>query len=166
MTAIAFDSRSYSGSNRQSSGVSDVAAAIAAATLGRLSEYRRTARGQSLFVNPAGELSVSLAEANELALVDEATRPSAATLKEAHELLDSLPEAFRRPLPVIEPSGAIGFEWDLGSERFAILALKGIGVLEFSVATGPGEREWGVRSFAGRLDARTLRTLAELGARA
>ena len=165
MTAIVLDHRSRHIPSRTSAGVSEVAAQLAESMRQVFGEYLRTARGQGLFASPSEELSTSIAEARNLAAIGEGNSPSAAALKEAHELLDSLPEAFARPVPTVEPSGAIGFEWDMGADKFLILALKGTGVLEFSVGTAPGERSWGVKNFAGRLDSQTLRVLAELGGR-
>jgi len=147
-----------------SSGASDLARAMAERTKSAFADYLRTARGQHLFDGAKSELAASLVDARELASMGEGVAPSAAALKEAHDLIDSLPESFARPRVGIEPSGAIGFEWDFGPGRFAILALKGTGVLECSFSDGPGDETWGNKNFAGALDARTLRTLAELGA--
>lgn len=147
-----------------SGGVSEVARAVADGRRRRLLDYFRTVRGQRLFLDPRRVLEEQLASADEMASAGEAFRPSGAALQEAHALIDSLPESLVRPSPWIEPSGAISFEWDFGRDRFAILAVKGTGVLEFSIATAPGERQWGVRNFSGHLDSSVLKLLAEVGA--
>ena len=52
---------------------------------------------------------------------------------------------------VIEPSGAIAFEWDLGPFRWLVFALKGTGTIEHSAMLGIGNEQWGTRNFAGTL---------------
>lgn len=165
MTTLAYRTNAFAGTAfAPSAGVSEWARRASESSTRRFLEYFRTARGQRLFVDPRQALDEQLTTADEMAAAGEAYAPSGAALQEAHSLIDSLPESFARPAPYVEPSGAISFEWDFGRDRYAILAVKGTGVLEFSAATGPGERQWGIRNFGGRIDESSLRILAEIGA--
>ena len=165
MTTLAYGAHTFVGPTfLPSAGASEVARFASDSRTRRFVEYFRTARGQRLFVDPRQALDEQLTTADAMAAAGEAYPPSGAALQEAHSLIDSLPESFVRPAPYVEPSGAISFEWDFGKDRYAILAVKGTGVLEYSVATRPGERQWGVRNFSGRVDEDSLRILAQIGA--
>lgn len=164
MTAFAAVERlRYLGPAAPSASATDVSK-FASGALSRLQTFVRTATGQRLHVQPLGALAEEVAVANQAAAIGEANVPSAAALREAHTFLDSLPDSILRPVPLVEPSGAIAFEWDFAPNRYLILAVKGTGVLEFSAATGAGRRTWGVTNFTGGLDDATLRMLLEVGA--
>lgn len=163
MTTLAASWAGFRQPPQRSGAVSDAARAVFAASASALASYLRTARGQELSAVPKGKLDERLAMASEMAAIGEGQMPVAAAVAEAHALIDSLPEALNRPAPVVEPSGAIAFEWDLDPDHYAILAVKGTGVLEYSIATAPGERHWGYAPFTGRLSADLLKRLAALG---
>jgi hypothetical protein len=63
---------------------------------------------------------------------------------------------------MIEPSGAIAFEWDLGPSRWLVLALKGTGTIELSAILGLGSEIHGKTTFTGGLGRREIQLLREL----
>jgi hypothetical protein len=149
-------------SSTLSTGVSEVAQQLRGQLTRIVTEGMRTASGQSLFVHPRMALQESYREAAEQAQYGEQSLPSAAALHEAHEFLEALPPWAPTPVPLIEPSGAIAFEWDLGPERWLVFALKGTGTIEHSAKIGLGNEEWGTRNFSGDLGRREKGLLAEL----
>lgn len=59
--------------------------------------------------------------------------PSADARREAYALLDLLPPAIIAPHPLIEPAGDIAWTWDEPG-AFLVLAVSGVGLLEWSAA--------------------------------
>ena len=164
MTTLAYRDSSFFGNVfSPSTGASECARRGSELGARRFLDYVRTARGQLLFADPRQALAKQLRDIEESVAAGEARTPSGAAVQEAHALIDSLPETLARPQPHVEPSGAISFEWDYGKDRYVILAVKGTGVLEYSVAMGPGDRQWGVRNFGGRIDEASIRLLVEIG---
>jgi hypothetical protein len=107
-------------------------------------------------------LSAGYKEAEELSDHADQSVPTPAAMREAHELLAALPQWCVAPVPSVEPSGAIAFEWDLGPSRWLVLALKGTGTIEHSVMLGFGNEQSGTRNFAGALGRHELALLSEL----
>jgi hypothetical protein len=143
-------------------GVSDVAQQIGNHFKRVRTESSRTATGQQLLHDQRAALMDNYAEAQALAEHGDSLAPSAATLREAHDLLAALPSWARAPSPIVEPSGAIALEWDLGPTRFLVFAVKGTGVLEHSAILGLGNERYGTNNFAGTLGKNELNLLADL----
>ena len=83
-------------------------------------------------------------------------------MNEAYELLKALPQWCVAPYPIVEPSGAIALEWDLGPNRWLVLALKGTGKIEHSAMLGMGNEQSGTRNFSGALGGHESALLSEL----
>jgi hypothetical protein len=126
------------------------------------SEGMRTARGQAAVLPSHSALAESYREAVSLVPSGEQLPPSPAALREAFNLLEALPSWCIAPTPIVEPSGAVSFEWDLGPGRWLVLAVKGTGAIEHSAMLGLGNEQYGTRSFTGRLGKHELGLLAEL----
>ena len=77
-------------------------------------------------------------------------------------MLEALPTWCAVPAPMIEPSGAIAFEWDLGPHRWLVFALKGIGTIEHSAMIGRGVELHGTTNFTGSLGKRERDLLQDL----
>ena len=134
-----------------SAGVSDPAKHLAALFKRSVQDTFRTATGQNPIISTIPALNESYKEAEIQARFGEQTLPAPAAMREAQELLEALPHWCAVPSPMIEPSGAIAFEWDMGPNRWLVLALKGIGTIEHSAMLGLGNELWGARNFAGAL---------------
>ena len=122
----------------------------------------RTASGQGFLLAQPIALMDNYSEAKALAANGESLAPSPAALREAHSLLAALPSWAPKPNPIIEPSGAIAFEWDLGPSRFLVFAVKGTGTIEHSAILGLGNEVSGTTNFAGTLGSRELAMLFDL----
>ena len=83
-------------------------------------------------------------------------------MREAAALLEALPTWCAVPAPLIEPSGAIAFEWDLGPHRWLVFALKGIGTIEHSAMIGRGVELHGTTNFTGSLGKRERDLLQDM----
>lgn len=145
-----------------SAGVSDAADHLAAQLKGVFLDAVRTASGQAVILPAFRALSESYKEAGRVACEKEQALPTPAAMHEAHELLTALPHWCVAPSPIVEPSGAIAFEWDLGPNRWLVLALKGTGTIEHSAMLGMGNEQSGTRSFSGALGRHELALLSEL----
>lgn len=150
------------GASSVSSGVSDAAGHLASQLKRILLDSVRTASGQAVILPAHAALRDGYKEAEELAKHGDQALPTTAALREAHELLSTLPQWCAAPVPVVEPSGAIAFEWDMGPNRWLVLALKGTGTIEHSAMLGFGNELWGATNFAGTLGRRESALLAEL----
>ena len=145
-----------------SSGVSDAAGHLATQLKRVLLDSVRTASGQAMILPAHAALREGYKEAEELIRHGDQALPTAAALREAHELLLALPQWCVAPVPIVEPSGAIAFEWDMGPNRWLVLALKGTGTIEHSAVLGFGNELWGTTNFAGTLGRHESALLAEL----
>ena len=145
-----------------SSGVSEAAQSVAGQFKRVLMDGMRTAIGQSVVMPVHTALREGYEEAMRLVPHGDQAMPSLGAIREAEELLAALPNWCVAPNPVVEPSGAITFEWDLGPNRWLALAVKGTGTLEHSAMLGLGNEQWGTRNFAGSLDAHSLKLLSDL----
>lgn len=145
-----------------SGGVSEVAVQIRSQFTQVWADACRTASGQRSSPAHRTELMDNYAEAQALARGGESLAPTPAALREADSLLEALPKWAPKPSPIIEPSGAIAFEWDMGLNRFLVFAVKGNGTIEFSAILGLGDEYWGTKNFAGTLGARELGLLSDL----
>ena len=150
-------------------GISTVSAGVSQAAEYLASQLRqvaldavRTASGQAAILPTLMALIEQQREAETLARQGHQALPNPAAMREAHELLTALPQWCIAPRPVIEPSGAIAFEWDLGLNRWLVLALKGTGVIEHSSMLGLGNEQSGTRNFAGTLGRHEVALLSEL----
>ena len=146
-----------------SAGVSDAAEHLAS-QLKRVSlDSVRTASGQAVILPAQAALKTGYQEASRLASFgDDQILPSSAAMREADELLTALPQWCVAPVPMVEPSGAIAFEWDLGPGRWLVFALKGTGTIEHSAMLGIGNELFGTRNFAGRLGRHEIALLSGL----
>ena len=144
------------------SGVSDVAKQISGHFGRVLSDAVRTASVQRSMLEQRAALMDSYAEAQLLAQSGESTPPTPAALREAHSLLAELPEWAMSPGVLVEPSGAIALEWDLGPDRFLVFAVKGTGIIEFSAILGLGNESWGTKNFSGALGKTEVSLLFDL----
>lgn len=161
--ALTHDSRYLgAGTGRMTSGVSGVASFLEAQFKRLAFEKMRTARGQAAVLPSHSGLAESYREAKSLANSGEQVVPSPATLSEAFQFLEALPSWCEPPTPIVEPSGAISFEWDFGPGRWLVLAIKGTGAIEHSAMLGLGNEQYGTRNFAGRLGKHELGLLAEV----
>ncbi|MGI0034943.1 MAG: hypothetical protein ACRD98_03625 [Nitrososphaera sp.] len=122
----------------------------------------RTASGQAVILPTQSALTEGYREAKEQARFGEQMLPSPAAMREANELLAVLPQWCVAPNPTIEPSGSIAFEWDMGPNRWLVLALRGTGTIEYSAVLGFGNERWGTTNFAGNLGRHELVLLTEL----
>lgn len=146
-----------------SAGVSEAAERVAGQLKRVFMDGMRTASGQSVVLPVHAALREGYEEAMRLAPHGEQALPSPGAIREADELLAALPQWCVAPTnSVVEPSGAISFEWDLGPNRWVALAVKGTGTIEHSAMLGLGNEQWGTRNFAGTLDSHGLRLLSEL----
>lgn len=150
-------------------GASSISAGVSGAAEHLSSELKRvfldtvrTARGQAAILPAHIALSAGYAEAQKLADDENQALPTPAAMREAHELLAALPQWCIAPVPIVEPSGAVAFEWDLGPHRWLVLALKGTGTIEHSAMLGLGNEQSGTRNFAGALGRHELALLSEL----
>ena len=150
------------GTSSISAGVSDAAEHLASQLKRVLLDTVRTASGQAVILPTHMALRKGYKEAEELAQQGDQALPTPAAMREAHELLTALPQWCVAPLPIIEPSGAIAFEWDLGPNRWLVLALKGTGKIEHSALLGFGNEQSGTRNFAGTLGGHESALLSEL----
>lgn len=150
------------GTGRISAGVSETADYLRAQVKRALFDNVRTASGQNLVLPVNDSLDESYREAVSLAATGEQALPSPAALREAHELLAALPHWCSPPAALVEPSGAIAFEWDSGPHRWLILALRGTGTIEYSAVLGLGVEKWGVGNFAGNLGGDELELLSRV----
>ena len=111
-------------------------------------------------------LAEACAEATAQAADGEQYAPTAAAQLEAQQLVLALPSWCGRPQPIVENSGAIALEWDLHGGRWLVLAVKGIGTLEYSAIFADQTQKTGVWNFTGVLGAEPialLRRLMQLG---
>lgn len=145
-----------------SAGVSDTAAHLASQMKRVFMDSVRTASGQTVVLPTHTALREGYKEAAEQAAHGNQALPAPAAMREAHEFLAALPQWCAVPVPIIEPSGAIAFEWDLGPFRWLVFALKGTGTIEHSAMLGIGNEQWGTRNFAGTLGKHELALLTEL----
>lgn len=150
------------GSSSISAGVSGAAEYLASQLKRVVLDRVRTASGQAVVLATHAALSEGYKEAKELVDHGDQTLPTPAAMREAHELLEALPHWCVAPAPMIEPSGAIAFEWDLGPNRWLVFALKGTGTIEHSAMLGLGNEQWGTRNFAGTLGRHESALLSEL----
>lgn len=93
------------------------------------------------------ELSETVSEA--MYFTDEFEIPSELTLNEASRLLATIPSSFPRPAILIEPSGAIAFEWYRSPKNIFLLSSSGRGSLEYAALFGAGNEFHGKVNFAG-----------------
>jgi hypothetical protein len=164
MTAYALlDTRYIAPPTRRdlSAGVSEFAVRINDELKRTYQDLLRTAIGHQRLSDPLAELAAGYEESHTLGDSDERVMPSASAYNEAVELLGSLP-SWVPPIPVMEPSGAIGFEWDFGRNRFFVLAVDGTGRIEYSAILGTGDDHHGTTNFAGAAPRRALDLLVEL----
>lgn len=150
------------GQSRVSAGVSEAARQSVFQFKRSLLDKWRTASGQGAIFTTLPALDDSYREAEAQAQYGEQLMPSAGAMHEARELLEALPTWCSMPTPLIEPSGTIAFEWDLGPNRWMVLALKGTGTIEHSAILGRGNELWGTRNFAGTLGEHERRLLQDL----
>lgn len=150
------------GTSSVSAGVSDAAEHLASQLKTVFLDSVRTASGQAVILPAQAALSAGYQAAGRLAAGGEQDVPTPAAMREAHELLTALPQWCVAPVPAVEPSGAIAFEWDLGPGRWLVLALKGTGTIEHSAMLGVGNELYGTRNFAGTLGRHELALLSEL----
>lgn len=112
------------------------------------------------------QLAEACAEATAQAADGEQYAPTAAAQFEAQQLVQALPSWCGRPQPIVENSGAIALEWDLHGGLWLVLAVKGIGTLEYSAIFADQTQDAGVWNFTGVLGAEPialLRRLMQLG---
>lgn len=160
---LSFDPRYAGGGYSRSRGVSQSAMHVASLVKRGLDDAWRTVSGRPAGLAALPELHERYRDAQAQAQHDdERAFPSPAAMQEANELLISLPSWCPIPSPVIEPSGAIALEWDLGPNRWMVLAFKGTGTIELSAILGLGNEFHGKTSFAGVLGAREHQLLGEL----
>ncbi len=159
---LTFGSQYHLGRSSVSGGVSEVARQSVTRFKQSVLDKLRTASWQGSIITTLPALAASYKEAEEQAQFEDQALPSAGAMKEAQELLEALPHWCATPMPTIEPSGAIAFEWDMGPGRWLVLALKGTGTIEHSAILGLGNERWGTGNFAGTLGAHERRLLAEL----
>lgn len=69
------------------------------------------------------------------------------SLIDARDFLESLPENFRSPDVLPEPSGTIAFEWRYGRYRSLIVSFRGGGSIAFSVLQAPNRTNFGSEQF-------------------
>lgn len=150
------------GPSSVSAGVSGAAEHLALQLKRLFLDTVRTASGQAAILPAHAALSAGYEEAEKLVSTREQALPTPAAMREAHEFLAALPQWCIAPVPTVEPSGAIAFEWDLGSNRWLVLALKGTGMIEHSAMLGLGNEQSGTRNFAGALGRHELGLLSEL----
>ena len=150
------------GTSSISAGVSDAAGHLASQLNRVVFDSIRTASGQAVVLAAHTALRDGYKEAEAHARHGDQTLPTAAAMREADELLTALPHWCVAPVPVIEPSGAIAFEWDLAPNRWLVFALKGTGTIEHSAMLGLGNEQWGTRNFAGTLGRHESALLSEL----
>lgn len=165
MTAVALADARYVVSPTAgdfSGGVSEFAGRITTEIERTYSDFIRSVTGQHRLADPLRELAVSFDESRELGDSDERVAPSTAAYNEAIELLQSLPSWAPPPMPVMEPSGAIGLEWDFGPGKFFVLAVDGTRRVEYSAILGPGDDHHGTTYFAAMPLRRPLDLLADL----
>ena len=120
-----------------------------------------SATARDRFETPAELLVDALFEAAVFAshAPSEQQVPSADTQREAIKLLRMLPSDVDMPGPVIEPSGAISWNWERGSDEVLILAVDGKGRVQRS-AIFDGEESWDTTPLAESLQAEDLALLA------
>lgn len=164
MTTMTLTSGFHYGSRPpiSTTGVSKSATLLANLVRRNVVDRWRSASGQGAFFAAISALGDSYEEAKIDAHSGEQLFPSPGAWREAQELLEALPHWCTPPSPVVEPSGAIGLEWDLGPHRWLILALKGTGTIEHSAVLGLGNELYGTTNFAGTLGKRERRLLLEL----
>lgn len=143
-------------------GVSEAAEHLASELKQMVLDKVRTASGQATILPAHAALSSGYAEAEKLVNHGDQALPTPAAMCEANELLAALPQWCDAPSPIIEPSGAIAFEWDRGPNRWLVLALKGTGTIEHSAMLGLGNEQSGTRNYAGALGRHELALLSEL----
>lgn len=100
----------------------------------------------------------------EAAAVDdaEASPPNAAALDQAIKLIESLPTMLPRPHPLFEASGAIALQWDVGNDRFFVVAFDGSGHIDYSAILGLGDEHYGRAPFKGQLPDHAAALLGKL----
>ena len=155
---ISYNVRRTSGSE----GVSEQAIRLAAVLHASVASAWRTASGQSPGLTVLPALSDRYREAAMDSVHGDQSLPAPAAMHEADLLLGALPTWCAAPAPLIEPSGAIAFEWDMGPNRWLVLALKGTGTLEHSAILGQGIELHGTTNFSGSLGKRERDLLLEL----
>lgn len=160
---LSFDPRYSGGGYSPSRGVSQPAMHVTALFKRRLDDAWRTVSGRPAGLEALPELDESYRDAQAQAQHDEEQiSPSPAAMQEANDLLISLPPWCPTPSPAIEHSGAIALEWDLGPNRWLLLALKGTGSIELSAILGLGNEFHWKTTFAGGLGKREHELLREL----
>jgi hypothetical protein len=145
-----------------SGGVGDIANRIGTDIRDFASDAQRSATGQVRLVQPWAALVDEYSDARDLAGDGEFAVPSAAAMQEAKGLLEALPAWAPSPTPIVEPSGTIALEWDLGANRFLVFAVNGTGRLQHSAILGLGNEYYGSTNFTGALPLRAQTLLADL----
>lgn len=160
---LSFDPRYAGGGYNPTRGVSQAAMHVTALFKRGLDDAWRTVSGRPAGLAALPVLDESYRDAQLQAQHDEEQiSPSPAAMQEANDLLINLPSWCPTPSPVIEPSGAIALEWDLGPNRWLLLALKGTGTIELSAILGLGNEVHSKATFAGGLGKREHELLREL----
>lgn len=111
----------------------------------------RSASGQRGFIQPWGALLEQYREVRSLAGDGEYSLPSDAAMREAEVLLGALPSWALPATPLIEPSGSIALEWEVGPNRFLVMAVNGSGKLQHSAILGIGNEYHGSTNFAATI---------------
>lgn len=122
----------------------------------------RSALGATRWSDPLARLFQGYEESRLLASGGEYRTPSLVAVREAMDLIESLPSWVPTPTPLMEPSGAIALEWEFGRGRFFVLAVDGTGRVEYSAILGLGDEHFGVANFAGIMPRHAQTLLAEL----
>lgn len=122
----------------------------------------RSAVGATRWNDPLAKLFHSYEESRLLASRGEYRAPSLWAVREAVDLIESLPTWAPTPTPLMEPSGAIALEWEFGRGRFFVLAVDGTGRIEYSAILGLGDEHFGVANFSGGIPRHAQTLLAEL----
>jgi len=145
-----------------SEGVSPIAIRLTSIVQDAVARAWNTTTGQRPGVAALPALSDSYREAEVQSVHGGQSLPVPAAMREAAALLEALPTWCAVPAPMIEPSGAIAFEWDLGPHRWLVFALKGIGTIEHSAMIGRGVELHGTANFTGSLGKRERDLLRDL----
>lgn len=143
-------------------GASQVAERLLERATQFVEEAARSALGATRWSDPLVQLINGYEESRSLAGSGEYRLPSLAALGEAKELIESLPSWAPTPTPLMEPSGAIALEWDVGRGRFFVLAVDGTGRIEYSAILGLGDEHFGITNFTGTMPRHAQTFLAEL----
>ena len=132
-----------------------------AALLGRVHQVM-SAPSNARFDATLRQLEAQLWESIDQGEPCDRVAPSQAAIEEATALLRGLPAWVPPPFAVVEPSRAIGLEWDLGPDRFFVLAVDGTGRLEYSAILGPENDHFRATPLSAGVPKQALDLLAEL----